>query len=178
MNLGLPCWEQDSNLGPLGLAPSALTALPHCLLNEVLILCRNATSHLLFLSQSVLADFDHRKKTPCLSGTRKKIINPYLSFLKWIVFSIIRWAMSVGFRRILKIACFAAGSNYQTTCCQIQLSTYTPLHGFSNGLYRFWIKGCWSKKCHMCTQTWHDGVFPLNCRCKALQVARISFDDF
>ena len=59
VKLGLPCWEQDSNLGPLGLAPSAPTR-PRCLFNEVLISRRDATSRVLFLSQSVLSDFQHR----------------------------------------------------------------------------------------------------------------------
>ena len=91
VKLGLPCWEQDSNLGPLGLASSALTTRPRCLFNEVLILRRDATSRVLFLSQSVLADFQHRKKnttgfkTRCLSGTSNNICATPQFLALWLV---------------------------------------------------------------------------------------------
>ena len=53
------CWEWDSNLGLSGIESSALTTRPRRLGAN---LRRDATSRLLFLDQSVLADFDPRKK--------------------------------------------------------------------------------------------------------------------
>ena len=69
------CWEWDSNSGLSGIEPRALTTRPRRLGAN---LRRDATSRLLFLNQSVLADFDDRKKkttgfkTRSLSGTSKK----------------------------------------------------------------------------------------------------------
>ena len=69
------CWEWDSNSGLAGIEPRALTTRPRRLGAN---LRRDATSRLLFLNQSVLADFDDRKKkttgfkTRSLSGTSKK----------------------------------------------------------------------------------------------------------
>ena len=65
------CWEWDSNSGLSAIEPRALTTRPRRLGAN---LRRDATSCLLFLNQSVLADFDHRKKTTgfktrSLSGT-------------------------------------------------------------------------------------------------------------
>ena len=65
------CWKWDSNSGLLGIESSALTTRPSRLGAN---LRRDATSRLLFLDQSVLADFDPRKKNPhfktrSLSGT-------------------------------------------------------------------------------------------------------------
>ena len=67
------CWEWDSNSGLSGIEPRALTTRPRRLGAN---LRRDATSRLLFLNQSVLADFDDRKKkkttgfkTRSLSGT-------------------------------------------------------------------------------------------------------------
>ena len=66
------CWERDSNSGLSGIESSALTTRPSRLGAN---LRRDATSRLLFLDQSVLADFDPRKKkephfkTRSLSGT-------------------------------------------------------------------------------------------------------------
>ena len=66
------CWEWDPNSGLSGLESSALTTRPRRLGAN---LRRDATSRLLFLDQSVLADFDPRKKkttgfkTRSLSGT-------------------------------------------------------------------------------------------------------------
>ena len=66
------CWEWDSNSGLSGIESSALTTRPSRLGAN---LRRDATSRLLFLDQSVLADFDPRKKkephfkTRSLSGT-------------------------------------------------------------------------------------------------------------
>ena len=48
------CWEWDSNSGISGIEPRAWTTRPR--------LRRDATSCLLFLNQSVLAEFDDRKK--------------------------------------------------------------------------------------------------------------------
>ena len=53
------CWEWDSNSGLSGIEPRALTTRPRRLGAN---LRRDATSRLLFLNQSVLADFDDRKK--------------------------------------------------------------------------------------------------------------------
>ena len=53
------CLEWDPNSGLSGLESSALTTRPSCLGAN---LCRDMTSHVLFLNQSVLADFDDRKK--------------------------------------------------------------------------------------------------------------------
>ena len=53
------CWLWDSNSGLSGIKPRALTTRPRRLGAN---LCRDATSRLLFLNQSVLADFDPRKK--------------------------------------------------------------------------------------------------------------------
>ena len=53
------CWEWDSNSGLSGIEPRALTTRPRRLGAN---LRRDATSCLLFLTQSVLADFDDRKK--------------------------------------------------------------------------------------------------------------------
>ena len=53
------CWLWDSNSGLSGIEPRALTTRPRRLGAN---LRRDATSHLLFLNQSVLADFDPRKK--------------------------------------------------------------------------------------------------------------------
>ena len=53
------CWEWDSNSGLSGIESSALTTRPSRLGAN---LRRDATSRLLFLDQSVLADFDPRKK--------------------------------------------------------------------------------------------------------------------
>ena len=53
------CWEWDSNSGLSGIESSALTTRPSRLGGN---LRRDATSRLLFLDQSVLADFDPRKK--------------------------------------------------------------------------------------------------------------------
>ena len=70
------CWEWDLNSGFSGLESSALTTRPRRLGAN---LRRNATSRLLFLNQSVLADFDPRKKkdshfkTRSLSGTSKDV---------------------------------------------------------------------------------------------------------
>ena len=69
------CWKWDSNSGLSGIESSALTTRPSRLGAN---LRRDATSRLLFLDQSVLADFDPRKKkephfkTRSLSGTSKK----------------------------------------------------------------------------------------------------------
>ena len=52
-------WEWDSNSGLSGIEPRALTTRPRRLGDN---LRRYATSCLLFLNQSVLADFDDRKK--------------------------------------------------------------------------------------------------------------------
>ena len=65
------CWKWDSNSGLSGIESSALTTRPGRLGAN---LRRDATSRLLFLDQSVLADFDPRKKNPhfktrSLSGT-------------------------------------------------------------------------------------------------------------
>ena len=66
------CWEWDPNSGLSGLKSSALTTRPR---RPGANLRRDATSHVLFLNQSVLADFDDRKKqdshfkTRSLSGT-------------------------------------------------------------------------------------------------------------
>ena len=82
------CWEWDPNSGLSGFESSALTTRPRRLGAN---LRRDATSRLLFLNQSVLADFDPRKKkkttgfkTRSLSGTsnnlkrRHKSLNPGL----------------------------------------------------------------------------------------------------
>ena len=53
------CWLWDSNSGLSGIEPRALTTRPRRLGAN---LRRDATSRLLFLNQSVLADFDPRKK--------------------------------------------------------------------------------------------------------------------
>ena len=53
------CWEWDSNSGLSGIESSALTTRPSRLGAN---LRRDATSRLLFLDQSVLADFDPRKR--------------------------------------------------------------------------------------------------------------------
>ena len=53
------CWEWDPNLGVSGLESSALTTRPR---RPGANSRRDATSHVLFLNQSVLADFDDRKK--------------------------------------------------------------------------------------------------------------------
>ena len=53
------CWEWDPNSGLSGFESSALTTRPRRLGAN---LRRDATSRLLFLNQSVLADFDPRKK--------------------------------------------------------------------------------------------------------------------
>ena len=53
------CWEWDSNSGLSGIERRALTTRPRRLGAN---LRRDATSCLLFLNQSLLADFDHRKK--------------------------------------------------------------------------------------------------------------------
>ena len=53
------CWEWDPNSGLSGFKSSALTTRPRRLGAN---LRRDATSRLLFLNQSVLADFDPRKK--------------------------------------------------------------------------------------------------------------------
>ena len=53
------CWEWDSNSGLSGIESSALTTRPSRL--SANLRC-DATSRLLFLDQSVLADFDPRKK--------------------------------------------------------------------------------------------------------------------
>ena len=69
------CWEWDPNSGLSGLESSALTTRPR---RQGANLRRDATSHVLFLNQSVLADFDDRKKkdshfkTRSLSGTSNK----------------------------------------------------------------------------------------------------------
>ena len=71
------CWEVDSNSGLSGIEPSVLTTRPRRLGAN---LRRDATSCLLFLNQSVLADFDHRKKkttgfkTRSLSGTSNSLL--------------------------------------------------------------------------------------------------------
>ena len=75
------CWEWDPNSGCSGLESSTLTTGPrrlganlHC----------NATSSLLSLNQSVLADFDDRKKNTgfktCLSGTSKNCTSKQVKF--------------------------------------------------------------------------------------------------
>ena len=53
------CWEWDPNSGLSGLESSALSTRPR---RRGANLRRDATSHVLFLNQSVLADFDDRKK--------------------------------------------------------------------------------------------------------------------
>ena len=53
------CWEWDSNSGLSGIEPRDPTTRPRRLGAN---LRRDATSRLLFLNQSVLADFDDRKK--------------------------------------------------------------------------------------------------------------------
>ena len=68
------CWLWDSNSGLSGIEPRALTTPPRRLGAN---LRRDATSRLLFLDQSVLADFDPRKKnlhfkTRSLSATSNK----------------------------------------------------------------------------------------------------------
>ena len=71
------CWEWDSNSGLSGIESSALTTRPSRLGAN---LRRDATSGLLFLNQSVLADFDPRKKkephfkTRSLSGTSNNMV--------------------------------------------------------------------------------------------------------
>ena len=70
------CWEWDPNSGLLGLESSALTTRPR---RRGANLRCDVTSHVLFLNQSVLADFDNRKKkdshfmTRSLSGTSKML---------------------------------------------------------------------------------------------------------
>ena len=53
------CWEWDSNSGLSGIEPRALTTRPRRLGAN---LRRDPTSRILFINQSVLADFDDRKK--------------------------------------------------------------------------------------------------------------------
>ena len=74
------CWEWDPNSGLSGLESSALTTRPRCLGAN---LRRDVTSHVLFLNQPVLADFDDRRKnshfkTPSLSGTSNN--GPYCTW--------------------------------------------------------------------------------------------------
>ena len=69
------CWLWDSNSGLSGIEPRALPTRPRRLGAN---LRRDATSRLLFLNQSVLADFDPRKKiyfqTRSLSGTSNNLV--------------------------------------------------------------------------------------------------------
>ena len=73
--LGFQTAGSGTNSGLSGLESSALTTRPR---RPGANLRRNATSHVLFLNQSVLADFDDRKKivshfkTRSLSGTSNK----------------------------------------------------------------------------------------------------------
>ena len=80
------CWLWDSNSGLSGIEPRALTTRPrHIGAN----LRRDATSRVLFLNQSVLADFDPRKKknphfkTRSLSGTSNNTNNVELATLHY-----------------------------------------------------------------------------------------------
>ena len=79
------CWEWDSNSALSGIESSALTTRPSRLGAN---LRREGTSRLLFVDQSVLADFDPRKKkdshfkTRSLSGTSKQQFMYYVRMVK------------------------------------------------------------------------------------------------